>query len=185
MRALEDQFDPPQVARIRAAAARASALRLPDGVSRYYRSELVHVLEAGALLGALHVAASLLELAIRGVLVRRARDAVRRGLDLEQVLEEKRSVSFYDLVRALTNAGFLDPSDAALAESFYREVRIPILHGLVRRFVTVQEEQWRPDFRALLRADDVTMCHEFEGVVEDRSLEHVEAVLGILERNLA
>jgi hypothetical protein len=64
IRPLEDQFEAETVARIREAADRASARQMPDGVSRYYRSELVQLLEAGTLLGALHVAASLLEIAI-------------------------------------------------------------------------------------------------------------------------
>ncbi len=183
-RPLEDQFKAETAARIRAVAARTAGLQLPDGVSRYYRSELVQLLEAGMLLGAVHVAASLLEIAIRGMIVERAQSASHGSADLEAALEARRDLGFSQLVGALCDAGLFDREDAKRAVKFYQEVRIPIHHGLPNRFVTFHGEEWVLDFRNLLRTLSSTSSHEFEEIIEVHAIEHVETVIDLLDRNI-
>lgn len=184
IRPLEDQFEAETVGRIRAAADRASALQMPDGVSRYYRSELVQLLEAGTLLGALHVAASLLEIAIRGAIVERASSASAGAADLEAALEARRDLGFSQLVGALCDVGLFDGDDGKRAVKFYQEVRIPVHHGLPNRFVAFHGDEWMLDFRKLVQVGGVMSSHEFEEIIENRTLDHVETVIDLLDRNI-
>ena len=59
IRGFEEQFEENTVIKIRQLLQRVEALNIQYGVSRYYRADLSLCLQAGALLGALHVAASL------------------------------------------------------------------------------------------------------------------------------
>lgn len=189
IRSLEQQFGQKHAAEIRKLADRARRLTVPQGSSRYFAVELAGCLEAGLLLAAGHVAASLLELAVRGIVLEHTSSALGRsnasgtGMEpLERRLEEMRNLGFAQLVDQLREAGLFNPDDAELAKLSYQEVRIPIFHGLVGRYIEIHN----PGLAAItqfLRAGPATDMSAFEEVVEPQALEYVGLVIGILERN--
>lgn len=110
-----------------------------------------------------------------------ARSAARSNLNLQMELEEKRNVGFGEILDSLTTVGLFDQEDSETAKSFYRQVRIPVHHGLPARFVRDHGVSW--DIRNLLRRGEPVTSHELEEIVEDKALENIEIVVGILERN--
>lgn len=186
IRGFEEQFEGETIQNVRDLLERIEAFSLPDGVSRYYAVDLSLCLQAGALLGALHVASSLLEIIVREMVIERASEAFSdshkiKG-SLQKELEEKRKVGFKKLVDELATAGLFSKSDAEMAKQFYDDVRIPIHHGLPARFVNNNE-----NFKSFL--DDIfgftspTDMQDFERIIESNALTLVETAVGIIERN--
>lgn len=186
IRGFEEQFEGETVQSIRALLERIDTFALPDGVCRYYAVDLSLCLQAGALLGALHLASSLLEIIVREMVIERASEAYSdshkiKG-SLQKELEEKRKVGFKQLVEELATAGLFSKSDSEMAKQFYDDVRIPIHHGLPARFVNNNE-----NFRSIL--DEMfgftfpTGMRDFEKVIESNALTLVETAVGIIERN--
>jgi hypothetical protein len=185
-RGFEEQFEGNTIIKIRELLQRIESLNIniPHGVSRYYRVDLSLCLEAGALLGALHVAASLLEITIREMVIEYAQEALpeNKKINLQKELEEKRHLGFKSLVDELKAFELFDPKDADLAKQFYNDIRIPIHHGLSRRFVSKHN-----DFMGILEEASggayQTSMHDFERVIEEESLNLIETAIGIIERN--
>ena len=69
IRGFEEQFEGKTVDDIRQLLARIDSFSFPSGVSRYYAVDLSLCLQAGALLGALQVVASLLEIFVREIVL--------------------------------------------------------------------------------------------------------------------
>jgi hypothetical protein len=180
LRRLEDQFEGRTVIKIRELLQRVESLNTPRGVSRYYRVDLSLCLEAGALLGALHVAASLLEITVREMVITYAQEALSGNMkvNLQKELEENRHLGFKTLVDKLTAVELFDSRDADLAKQFYNDIRIPIHHGLSQRFVS----KHKLFEKALVGAYGISM-HAFEDVIEEESLRLIETAIGIIERN--
>ncbi len=86
IRGYEEQFDDEKVQIIRKLIENVNSLSFPAGVSRYYAVNLAICLEAGALLGALQVAASLLELYVREVVIDFASQAYSGGSKQGRIL---------------------------------------------------------------------------------------------------
>jgi len=192
-RTFEEQFDPPKVAQIAAVIERLQALRstVPGGATRYYLYEAVSCLQAGLLLGALHLIATSLELMIRAKISISETKASRKPLDLadglsyQQRLEESRKLrSIKELLQHLSSAGLFRTDDVPCVLEFYERVRTPLSHGLLDRLAHGRPVPGGSDIFALLGSlTGFTTQSDFEGLVERESLNHIETVIRIFERN--
>jgi hypothetical protein len=191
IRGFEEQFEPETVDTIRYLLERITKLNLPCSVRRFYASELSLCLSAGALLGALHVASSLLEIVVREIFIelctKELSDKERKTKNPQRELEEKREFGFNRLVQKLKEVGIFKPDDAQSACDFYNTVRIPVHHGLPVRFVekntTLLKEQ-----EQICRIFGIEHCnisvgfHDFEKAIEKCSLSLIETSVGLIER---
>jgi hypothetical protein len=186
LRPLEKQFEPVKAARLKRLVERLSQFSFPPGASRYYGLELASCIEAGALLAALVVGSSLLELYVRALVVNYASRArlseTPKHKSLESALEENRKIGFGKLVDNLVLAGLFEKSDGESAKELYKNIRIPLLHGLPRRFVHQHQSSFAEDL-ALLFGREAISSSELEAIVEDHALEYLEDIVGIIERN--
>lgn len=186
LRKLDEQFEEDTLARIATLLDRIKKLNYPSGVARYYGIELTTCLEAGALLGGLIVGSSLLELYIRGCLVRLSISSTQGALRhrkqaiFEKALEENRKASYYDFVDALVSLGIINEDDGSFAKRLYQTLRNPILHGLPRRFVTSHQD----DFTAMLRDIMPVSAVDFGDIIEDLAIDYLEQIVSLFERIL-
>jgi len=159
---------------------------LPEGVSRYYAVDLSLCLQAGALLGALQIASSLLEIFVREIVIERASEAYSDSQKLvgtlQKKLEEKRNVGFKQLVTELANSEVMSTEDAEIATKFYDDVRIPIHHGLPARFVR-NTGSYQSFMESILGYTHQVNHRDFEEVIEENALALVDIAVGIIERN--
>ncbi len=189
VRPLEEQFEPETVERIRTLVATLDSLGCYEGAGRYYISELKRCLECGLLLAALQVAASLLELFVRDLLIQhrvrtKSQDSTdyRHSTDLhEKVLEENRQLTFGAIIRELQGQGVITVDDAEFARSFYKSVRIPLHHGLSRRYVRLQAGLSEEDILdQALSLSRISRSHKIEEMIEDKALDQLESVMNFM-----
>lgn len=183
-RPLDEQFEAPKAERIRCIAQSFYSVQEVGGGIRYFAVEVARCLEAGLLLAALHVASSLLELSVRKLLIDH-RFAEQDSLDdssdllddLEYQVEDRKHLRFQAMVDELDSASIIEADEADALRIFYSDVRIPIQHGITRRFVRdeqrLQEESF---FDAVFKLDHRMRFHRFEDTIEDKSLEYIRLV---------
>lgn len=181
IRTLDQQFGKRKADEVRALIGRFKALEYPEGVSRYYAVDLQTTLEAGALLGSLCVGSSLLEVVVRELVLQYAQSAARPSIDLQPSLEAKKNVGFCRVVDKLSEAGLIDGTCTDSAKEFYESTRIPILHGLPRRFtdsnaVGVSLAIMRPPI-----GNEPVSSRDLEEVLEESAFKHIETLAEILE----
>lgn len=187
LRSLDKQFPPKKVAQLKLLSDRLRKFSFPPGASRYYALELASCIEAGALLGALVVGSSLLELYVRALVVSHAskvrRSTVSKKKSLEGMLEEKRDLSFAGLIDSLVSVGLFEKLDGKKAKAIYKYIRIPLLHGLPRRFVRQHQESFVEGFSIMLGGAPISSS-ELESIIEDHALAYLRNIIGIIERNV-
>jgi hypothetical protein len=190
-RDFEQQFEPETIERIRALLDRVDQLGMPEGVSRYYALDLGRCLQGGALLGALHVAASLLEILVREIAIEIVEMAMTSeqssSINLQRELEEKREITFKWLVEALSCAGFFDSKVAARQSRNQKCLLKKQDHGLALRFVEkntdrIREEKLLCEIFGLGWKDRPVGKRDFEEIIEERSLDLIDTALGIIEK---
>jgi AcrR family transcriptional regulator len=137
------------------------------------------------LLASLAVCASLLEIVVRELVLDYMRNKASRHRDLQAELEAQRHISFATLVEALREVGRVSADDAKAAKSFHDTVRVPILHGLPRRFVQDHDGVTMADLRKRLGLPGLVSIHELEDVLERHAIGHIKTVADILWRTLA
>jgi hypothetical protein len=151
IRPLQEQFPKQTVRRIRTLQLDLASLPFRDGAGRFYAKELERSLEAGLLLASLYLATSLLELFVRDLLIYddahdsasgNRNEKVRVLDNLEKYYEDaaRPQWSFSKLVIELGMRRIIDDSDVATIKEFYEEIRVPIHHGLTRRFLRGERE---------------------------------------------
>lgn len=177
-----EQFSPQQAAKISELIHdfdRISSAR-PGYV--VFSSEIRGCLFNGLLLAALGVSSSLLELFVRDLVValriqqRYSGDMGLRG-QVENDLEADRQLGFVQMVQELTDL-VITPADAKELERFYDSIRIPLSHGLIRRF-TSDGTGWLEDLFA-----DVARRSKLEDAIESRAIGAIEFVVAIIARYL-
>jgi hypothetical protein len=189
LRPIEKQFEPEKAQRIRKLMQRAETLRrtVPEGATSYYFAELCITLEAGSLLGSLHLAATTLELFVRALIIDRVSSAGTSGstamdtLTYQEQLEENRALGFGKMLDHLVSVGLFRSEDAERAKRYYQDVRTPLAHGLLERFICGRPGEsnlWR-----LFGPGGFTGASNFEKVIDDYALDHIEVAIGIIERN--
>jgi hypothetical protein len=186
LRPLEQQFEAETVTKIRLLIEAFRALEVPAGPGRYYMSEIARSLEAGLLLAAIELSASLLELVVRELVARLQEQnadprhefgphlgARSRRLDLEY----DRHSMFTQLLDKLESSSVVKSEDAALVRKFYKETRIPLHHGLPGRYVSRSQQRPTNDLIAVL---SVASRHSFEQALEQRAIEELGRVVNFL-----
>lgn len=193
IRDLEEQFETETVERIRDLIETLESVQLPVGASRIYANELAYCLEAGALLASLHLAGSLLEISARHKILEMSKEAKSNRTEkeienekptLEEKLEERKDLSFYDLCDALVEHAFWNPEDGKRAKQVYRKVRIPVHHGLPARFIKAHSDAIALKLHRLSKQEAVLFGGSFEESVHDNAIDIVEEVIEILDENL-
>ena len=188
LRPLEKQFEAQTVKKIREQIESFRKLNLPHGPCHYYAFEIMRALEAGLLLAAIELTASLLELSLRDlVFLNREKNAIpnhefgpifgqsARRLDLEY----ERNVMFTQLIDEIESAGLASSNDTEPIKKFYKETRIPIHHGLPGRYVAKSKECPSGDFFSVLFSTEI---HSFEDALEKSALDDLSLVTNFLSK---
>ena len=189
IRRLEEQFEPETVLRINKLQADASSLPIKDGAGRYYAKELIYSLEAGLLLASLHLTSSLLELFVRDLLIytylsqQPDENPFSQINNLERKYEDENKPiwSFARMVDTLCDLGVIESADVDSLKQYYSKVRIPIHHGLTRRFVRIHD-QFSSDVDEENGIGDLLYsrlgrAHTIENLLEDQAIELLEEVM--------
>jgi hypothetical protein len=202
IRPLEHQFEPEKVQKIRELEKSFQSLRSQFKVeaARYFVSEIVRCLEAGVLLAALEVATSLLELFVLALLIaaRREDHVFQHSVpssqifppspedQIEREITDVKRLSFNSMVDEWAERRSIGQSDADAIKDFYKTVRIPIHHGLTRRFICPSPDiDMQDDFLAGLFLAGLgrrARLHKFEEVIEDGSLRHLSSIVDFIGR---
>lgn len=191
LRSVEDQFEPKQAKRIRELAARVDDLRwtVSGGALRYYLAELRSTLEAGALLGSLHLCVAILELFVRALIIEYVGSVASvppPSFDeptYQEQLEENRKLRFGELLDFLVSAELFHPADAQAAKDYYQSVRTPLTHGLLERYINGRPDEADNLYR-LLGPKQFTGMRSIEDAIEDNALDQIATLVGIVERNI-
>lgn len=191
IRGFEEQFKQSSVKRIQELLNRISVLRFSGRASHYYKVDLDICLRAGALLGALQITSSLLELVVREIEIHRIskQESYPDGtvINPQRELEKKRNLGFKAMINNLKGSDTLNADISKRAIEFYNSVRIPIHHGLVLRFVETYTDRSADELLgAIFGFDNIDIdrsvgMHEFEETIEDQSLELIEAGIALIE----
>jgi hypothetical protein len=189
IRKLEKQFTPKKVTRIRALQTDISSLHFNGGAGRFYALELIYSLEAGLLLASLHLSCSLLELCVRDLLIyisspkTKQQDFIDTQVnETEEQYEDgnKPMWTFHKMINELSERKIITKKDANKIKKFYERVRIPIHHGLTRRFV--RENNDSPvDFLGAIKIGRSNRIHLLDEQMEDISINLIEIAISFLK----
>lgn len=187
-RDFKKQFEPKTVSKINKLIRRIKNLPLSNNVSYYYAHDLILCLKTGALLGALHVAAALLEVLIRETyethIFQTSLPKNKKIIKLQKKIEENRYLGFSQLVDHLNKSGLLKKTGAQKLKKFYNAVRIPIHHGLPIRFIKAHDKHFSTVVMIKEIFDLPIAMREFEETIEDYSLPLIEKAIEIIEKFL-
>lgn len=187
IRPLEEQFNAAKCAEIRSLIAKFSALPFEGGARRYFVLEVAGCLEAGLLLAAVSIASVLLETFLRELLILHRLQTreltTSRRIDtmfneLEKEIEDGRPrLYFEDIVDQLTG-DVLDSGDAVDAKKFYKTVRIPIQHGITRRFIALAktgEVDWFDTYRGF-------RLYHLEELIEKNATKYLGFIVNLIQK---
>lgn len=186
MRGYKEQFEPEVASKIEKLVLKIEQLRYPTGPARYYGLDLSMCLKSGALAGSMIIASALLEIFVRGLVVKYAENAQQgwsRQVEAEKELEEMRRLGFGKLLDHLVSVGLFYENDSERAKKIYNQVRIPAHHGLSSRLLGRDKDNPSSSIMALLGRTGTVSQSEFESFVETEALPVVEEIASILERN--
>lgn len=186
MRTYREQFDRETADRIERLIQRIKNLSYPTGPSRYYGLDLAACLGAGALAGGLIIVSALMELYVRGLVVRYTEDAQQgwaKQVETEGNLENMRNVGFKKLLDHLVAAELFDPKDAELATEIYTKVRIPAHHGLPTRLLDKPKDNFMSELIGVVVRSQPVSLREFENFIEFEALPTMEGIVDLLQRN--
>ncbi len=187
IRPLEEQFEPGKCAEIRSLIAKFSTLPFEEGPCRYFILEVAGCLEAGLLLAAVSIASVLLETFLRELLIlyRLQTQGLTTSRQINQLfdkLEEEAEdgrprLHFEDIVDQLTG-DVLDSEDVEAAKKFYKTVRIPIHHGITRRFIALAKTgkaDWFDTYRGF-------RLHHLEKLIEENATEYLGFIVDLIQK---
>jgi hypothetical protein len=186
LRGYLDQFETDFIVEIERIISTLEAIQYPTGPSRYYALDLIVCLKAGALAGSMIIASALLEIYVRGLVVRYTEIAQTnwsRKVDAEIELEAMRNMNFQRLIDHLVQASLFAVEDSELAKTIYKDVRIPTHHGLPARLLGIGKEDFFTSAMTLGLGTSAVTMREFETFVEEEALNVLRDITGILERN--
>lgn len=191
IRPLEKQFNKQTVRRIRKVQFRLQEIALLDGANNTYASELINTLEAGLLLSSVHITATFLESFARDLLLfsyvneltdKRKRISARRKLLglVEQELEEgkKPQWSFSNIMNKLVERKVITEAKALLLRQYYKDVRIPLHHGLSRRVINIEDDFFEAVFARIGRSK------QLESWIKEESLSIIEEIVLFMHENI-
>jgi hypothetical protein len=190
IRPLEEQFARRKVKLIRVIQAEFQSIPYHFPIERYFAKELNGCLEAGLLLAAIGIAASLLEIFARNLLIealtnaQTANDKSAREIinQIERVIEDDRPRHVFALIiKTLKEMTIIEESDAENIENFYKDIRIPIHHGITRRFVRGSRHKTEDEWLTLY-LDIEFRFHRIEDVIENDSIKHLKTVAEFIRK---
>jgi len=197
VRPLEEQFEPEKCAELRDLITKFSVLPFKEGPCRYLVLEVMGCLEAGLLLAAVSVASVLLETFFREFLIsyrlQTAGPKTNHWTDtnllfnkLERETEDGRPrLSFENIVDQLPS-DVMDPDDAEAAKKFYKTVRIPIHHGITRRFIAIAraEEIDMSNPLSIMLSDTYRgfRLHKLDEVIEENAAEYLGFIVDLIHK---
>ena len=192
IRPLEEQFAPKKLKQIREIQAHFRSIPYRFSIERYSAKELHRCLEAGLLLAAIGIAASLLEIFARNLLVsaqfanaqivdaKSAREIINR---IERAIEDdKPRHDFALIVNKLKTMAIIEESDAENIQTFYKNIRIPIHHGITQRFVRESKQIAEDDVFSVLFLDPDVRFTSIEDIIEDHSMKHLTTVAEFIRK---
>jgi len=195
IRPLEKQFEPDKCAEIRNLIAKFSALPFEGGACRYFALEVTGCLEAGLLLAAVSVTSILLETFFRELLIfhrlQSAGPTTSRWGDtslllnkLEKEAEDGHPRLYFDKIVDQLTGCVLDTAEAEAAKKFYKDVRVPMHHGLTRRLIveTKAEEMDMGDSWNMFFATNLNRLHELEEVIEENATKYLGFVVDLIQK---
>ena len=188
IRSLDQQFAKSKVRSIRNLQTRIKGLQLAAPSFRLLSNEAAGCLEAGLILAALLCMPAMLENAVRELLVRHtaASDAMGDRLlretleqDLEEFYEEhkKPRYDFGAMMDRLVQLRVLTERQTKMFRQFYADIRVPLYHGLVRRFLCREDKTGIQDLFGRFGR-----CHAIENIVEHGGLKILGRCVRLLER---
>jgi hypothetical protein len=186
------QFGKNTVKRIDNCLDRLNHLRFSGQASHYYKIDLDLCLRGGALLGALHVASSLLEIVVREIAIKKfsleANSQQSTTENAQREIEAKRNVTFKTIIDDLSKSALISTDLYTKSKAFYDYVRVPIHHGLPLRFVernTNRNEEYKLICEIFGHDCDISEfivdMHTFEDVVENITIDLVADSITLLE----
>ena len=196
IRPLEEQFEPDKCVEIRNLVAKFSALPFKEGACRYFALEVTGCLEAGLLLAAVSVACLLLETFFRELLIihrlQSAGPKTNRWEDTRQLFnkfekeaEDGRPRLHFDKIVDQLVGDVLDSTEAEDIKKFYKDVRVPIHHGLPRRLIAkIKAEEvdmsdpWSVFFATYLGF----RLHVLDEVIEKNATRHLGFVVDMIQK---
>jgi hypothetical protein len=195
-RSIEEQFEPEVAARLRDFQRRLEAVRTTGEASDYFIFEALSCLDRGLLLAALQLITATVELRAREILIQLIITELpdRKGPAnwIEISLEEGRDYLFGGILAALETRGAIGPDERQQLKDIYRDIRIPLHHGIVRRYSRSHDESDESDSEWILEAfwgDSqvhlTTSETEMESIIEmhgANDLDHAISALELLTR---
>ena len=187
IRPLEEQFNAAKCAEIRSLIAKFSTLPFKGGPCRYFALEVAGCLEAGLLLAAVSIASVLLETFLRELLILHRLQTreltTSRQIDtmfdkLEKDIEDGRPRSNFEYIVDQLTGDVLDSGDAVDAKKFYKAIRIPIHHGLTRRFIDIAKTgkvDWLDTYRGL-------RLHHLEELIEENATKYLGFIVNLIQK---
>lgn len=197
IRPLEEQFEPDECAEIRNLVAKFSALPFKKGACRYFVLEVTGCLEAGLLLAAVSVASVLLETFFRELLIfhrlQSAGATTNRWEDtslllekLEKEAEDGRPRLYFEEIVDQLPGDVLDSDDAEAAKKFYKTVRIPIQHGITRRFIAIaraeEVDMSNPLSLMLSETHRDSRLHKLDEVIGENATKYLGFVVDLIQK---
>lgn len=186
MRGYKDQFEPDVVNQIESIVSRLENISYPTGSSRFYGLDLALCLKSGALAGSMIIASALIEIFVRGLVIRYAEDAQSgwsRKIEAEKELESMRNLSFSKLLDNLTEVDLFCSKDAIEAKDIYKNIRIPTHHGLPARLLGRGKNDPFSSIMSLLGKSSTVSMSEFEDFIECEAIPIINNVVSIIENN--
>ena len=196
IRPLEEQFEPGKCAEIRDLIAKFSALPFEGGACRYFTLEVTGCLEAGLLLAAVSVTSVLLETFFRELLIihrlqsagpktNRWGDTLLLLNKFEKETEDGRPRLHFDKIVDQLTGDVLDSAEAEAAKKFYKDIRVPIHHGLTRRLIAkakAEEVDMSDPWNVLLATMRESRLHMLDKVIEENATKYLGFVVDLIQK---
>jgi len=193
-RPLDEQFEESTVERIREIQARLRQYPIRDSAGHFFSHEIIEVLEIGCLLASVSLASTLIEIFVRDLLINLRANEINIDEEFrghaasiaEIEIEDISKLPFKAIVNQLLEYEEIDEDTCSELSEYYDEIRIPLLHGLTRRYLRgekVNSQSPETD----LGLDDllISITNRFlriEEKVEEDALNILEELVYLIEK---
>jgi hypothetical protein len=142
-RSLDEQFEEGTVEKIREIQARLRRYPIRYSAGHLFAHEIDEALEAGLLLASVALASTLIEIFVRDKLINLHADEINvddlfpgHATGIAEIeIEDLKKLSFKAIINQLVEYKVIDEATCSELSRFYERIRIPLLHGLTRRYL--------------------------------------------------
>ena len=183
IRKIEHQFNSKDAAALRAIQHRLIEFRITGKASDFFIYEAIHSLEIGRILTTLLLTTAAIELRAREILtnlrIRQSKEIVKKAFAVEVSIEEDKSLAFYGIISALNSAHVFGPGEFDVLKNIYINIRIPLHHGIVRRYIQQRDEPgvWDGELFVTLKANSTTSQSELEDAIDKHGISDLSKVI--------